>query len=67
LIGISGTGVDPYLDEEKGVYAKILDSAQPSLPRYQPREVLNVEVRSSNEDKKNTLKMDLKPSHYLLT
>ena len=61
MIGVGGNGVDSYPDEEKGLYAIVLDSAQSYLPRQQPRKVLNVEVQSSNEDKKSTLEVDLEP------
>jgi len=43
------------------MYLKILDSAQPHIPRHQPREVLNVEVWSSNANKKSILEVNLKP------
>jgi len=53
LIGVRGNGVDLYLNEETEICAKVFNLVQPYLPRHQPREILNVEVRSSNEDKKD--------------
>jgi len=41
---LEDNGVDSHMDEEKEAHAKILDLAQPYLPRYPPIEVLNVEV-----------------------
>jgi len=52
LIGICGNGVYPYSDEEIEIYAKVFNLAQPYLLRHQPREVLNVEIQSCNEDSK---------------
>ena len=61
LIGFGHDGVDPYQVEKKEAYAKVLDVAQPYLPRHQPKEVFHVEVPSSNLDKKSTLEVELKP------
>lgn len=61
LIGNYGNGVGPHPDEEREVYERILNSTQPYLPRQQAREVLNVEVLPSNEDKKSAPEVELKP------
>jgi len=61
LISVCGNGVDPYLDDEIGIYAEVFNLAQPYLPRHQPREVLNVDVCPSNEDKKGAPEMEIKP------
>jgi len=61
LIGNCGNKVDARLDEERGVYKRILNSTQPYLPIERARDILNVEVRPSNEDKKITSEVELNP------
>jgi len=58
--------VDPYPNEEREVYERILNLAQAYLPRQQAREVLNVEVRLSNEDKKSAPEVELMPLPFHL-
>ena len=61
LIDICGNGANPYTDEEIEIYAKVFNLAPPYFPRHRPREVLNVEVQPSNEDKKSAPMLELKP------
>ena len=47
------------------MYIHILDMAQPFTPQDHPREILNMDVSPSKEDKKCTFVVELKslPSH----
>jgi len=65
LLGTIDKRLDVQSGEEREVYAHILDMA-PSLPaQHHPREILNLEVRPSKDDKtcSPTVKLNPLPSH----
>ena len=51
--------------DEREVYAHILDMTLLFPPQHHPREIINLEVRPSKDDKKCSPKVELKllPSH----
>jgi len=44
LLGTHDKRIDVQPGDERDVYTQILDMAPPFPPKYQPREILNVEV-----------------------
>ena len=47
--------------DKREVYAHILDMAPLFSPQHHPREIINLEVRPSKDDKKWPSKVELKP------
>jgi len=61
LLGTPDKRVDVQPGDEREVYTHILDMAQPFPPQRHQREILNVEVRASKEDKKCTPEVEFNP------
>ena len=64
-MGTHDKRVDVQLGDEREVYTQILDMAKPFPPQYQLRDILNMEVGPSKENRKRTLEVELEqlPSH----
>jgi len=61
FIGTLDKRVEAQLGDETEVYAHTLDMAPLFHPQHHPREILNLEERPSNDDKKCPLEAELKP------
>ena len=61
LLGSLDKRVELQTRDKRKVYAHILDMALLFPPQHHPREILNLEMRPSKEDKKCSLKVELKP------
>jgi len=61
LLGLLEKRIEIQPGDEREVYAHIVHMTPLFSPQHHPREILNMEVRLSKEDKKCTAEVELKP------
>ena len=61
LLGTINRRIEVQPGNESEAYAHILDVAPPLPPQHHPREILNLEVRPSKDDKQCSPEVELKP------
>ena len=61
LLGTIDRRIEVQSGDESEVYAHILDMAPPLAPQHHPRDIQNLEVRPSKDDKKCSPEVELKP------